>query len=301
VKVWLPFSDAAQQLEEVPPGADIDEYDGEGAEPASIDEVEFYVLPYTGGPHTVDIAARMPSLRIMQTLTAGVDHVRGQVPDGVVLCNARGVHDASTAELAVTLMLAALRQVPQFVRAQERGEWVSTSTPALADKTVLIVGYGSIGAAVERRLDGFEVELLRVARSRRDGVAELAELPDLVPRADVVILTVPLSAQTRGMVDAPFLARMRAGALLVNIARGAVVDTDALLAELSTGRLRAALDVTDPEPLPADHPLWRAAGLLLTPHVGGNTSAFMPRALRLVREQLQRYATGEQLANIVEG
>jgi phosphoglycerate dehydrogenase-like enzyme len=102
------------------------------------------------------------------------------------------------------------------------------------------------------------------------------------------------------MVDAAFLARMRDGALLVNVARGAVVDTDALLGELSTGRLQAALDVTDPEPLPADHPLWRAPGLLLTPHVGGNTSAFLPRALRLVREQLRRHVAGEPLANIVD-
>jgi phosphoglycerate dehydrogenase-like enzyme len=300
VKAWLPFADAAQQLGEVPPGVDIDVYDGEGAEPASIDDVEFYVLPYTGGPHTVDIAARMPRLQIMQTLTAGVDHVLGQAPDGVTLCNARGVHDASTAELALTLMLAALRQVPEFVRAQQRAEWVVESTPALADKSVLIVGYGSIGAAVEHRLAGFEVTLLRVARSSRDGVAGLDELPDLLPQADVVVLTVPLSTQTRGMVDAAFLARMRDGALLVNVARGAVVDTDALLGELSTGRLQAALDVTDPEPLPADHPLWRAPGLLLTPHVGGNTSAFLPRALRLVREQLRRHVAGEPLANIVD-
>jgi phosphoglycerate dehydrogenase-like enzyme len=153
---------------------------------------------------------------------------------------------------------------------------------------------------VEHRLAGFEVTLLRVARSSRDGVAGLDELPDLLPQADVVVLTVPLSTQTRGMVDAAFLARMRDGALLVNVARGAVVDTDALLDELSTGRLQAALDVTDPEPLPADHPLWRAPGLLLTPHVGGNTSAFLPRALRLVREQLRRHVAGEPLANIVD-
>ncbi|MGH8828383.1 MAG: 2-hydroxyacid dehydrogenase, partial [Jiangellaceae bacterium] len=219
--------------------------------------------------------------------------------DGIQLCNARGVHDASTAELAVTLTLAAMRGVPEFVRAQDRGRWSPSWRESLADKTVLIVGYGAIGRAVEARLAGFECDVLRVARTARDGVAGYEALPELLGRADVVMLIVPLTDLTRGMVDASFLASMRDGALLVNMARGGVVDTEALLAELTARRLRAALDVTDPEPLPADHPLWRAPGLLISPHTGGLSSAFEPRAQRLVRSQLERLAAGDQLANVV--
>jgi phosphoglycerate dehydrogenase-like enzyme len=166
---------------------------------------------------------------------------------------------------------------------------------------VLLVGYGAIGEAIEARLRPFEVEVVRVARRGRDGVHPIAELPRLLPDADVVILIVPLTAETRGLVDADFLARMKDGALLVNVARGPVVDTDALLAELTSGRLSAAVDVTDPEPLPADHPLWDAPNLLVSPHVGGASSAMWPRAHRLVRDQLHRFADGEPLANVMEG
>jgi phosphoglycerate dehydrogenase-like enzyme len=171
----------------------------------------------------------------------------------------------------------------------------------LADRTVLIVGFGSVGAAVEARLAGFECTVLRVARRERDGVADMSALPDLLPRADVVVLTVPMTDETAGLVDKAFLASMPDGALLVNVARGPVVVTDALLAELETGRLLAALDVTDPEPLPPGHPLWSAPGLLLSPHVGGNTSAFLPRARRLVAEQVRRCSSGETLLNVISG
>jgi phosphoglycerate dehydrogenase-like enzyme len=258
-------------------------------------------MPYTFSQPTVEVISRMPALRVVQTLTAGVDHVRPYIPEGVTLCNARGVHDASTAELAVTLTLASLRGIPDFVRGQDAGEWRFGFYPALADRTVLIVGYGAVGAAVERRLEGFEVTVLRAARRARDGVADMAAVPDLLPLADVVILVVPMTDLTRGMVDAPFLAAMKDGALLVNMARGPVVDTPALLAEVSSGRLRAALDVTDPEPLPPDHPLRRAPGVLISPHVGGNSTAFLPRALRLVRDQMYRYAKGEPLEHVIHG
>ena len=174
---------------------------------------------------------------------------------------------------------------------------------------MLIVGYGAIGAALEARLTPFEVEVVRVARSARPGgqgpevtgpvVYGVAELPALLPDADVVVLLVPLTDATRGLVDADFLARMKPGALLVNVARGAVVDTDALLVALNEGRITAALDVTDPEPLPPDHPLWSAPGVLVSPHVGGASSAMWPRAYRVVREQLDRFAAGEPLANVV--
>jgi phosphoglycerate dehydrogenase-like enzyme len=249
----------------------------------------------------------MVHLDVIQTLTAGVDDILANlssIAPGVRLCNARGVHDASTAELALTLILASLRGIPDYVTAQQAGHWADAFRPALADRSVLIVGYGAIGAAVEDRLVPFEVaRVARVARSaratERGPVHPLADLPALLPDADVVVIATPLDDSTRGLVDADFLARMKDGALLVNVARGAVVDTKALLAELDTGRITAALDVTDPEPLPPGHPLWRAPGVLITPHVGGPSSAFAPRAKRLIVSQLSRYAAGEPLDNVI--
>lgn len=299
LRVWVPFADWVERVSSAADGVEVDVYDGAGEPPGSIGAVELYVLPYMVGPGPARLMSAMPSLRVAQTLTAGVDDVRPLVPAGVTLCNARGVHDASTAELAVALMLASLRGIPDFVRNAEHGRWDGNRRDSLADRTVLIVGYGSVGEAVERRLAGFECDVRRVARSARDGVEPFAALPELLPGADVVVLTVPMTDETRGMVDARFLARMRDGALLVNVARGPVVRTDDLLAEVTTGRLRAALDVTDPEPLPPDHPLWSSPGVLVSPHVGGNTTAFRPRALRLVVDQVRRYAAGEPLANVI--
>lgn len=301
--VLLPY-DAWRSELALPAGLDVDVWDGVADPPASVADVRFYVLPYMAGSEPARLMARMPSLEVAQTLTAGVDDVRPHVPAGVTLCNARGVHDASTAELALALVLASLRGIPDFVRDAAHGGWDGRRRDALADRTVLVVGHGSVGQAVERRLLPFECRVLRVARSARttpDGqrVAGMDELPALLPDADVVVLTVPMTDQTRGLVDAGFLARMRDGALLVNVARGPVVRTDDLVAEVSTGRLRAALDVTDPEPLPAGHPLWSAPGVLVSPHVGGNTSAFLPRAARLVEAQLQRWAAGEPLAHVI--
>ncbi|WP_371483042.1 2-hydroxyacid dehydrogenase [Kitasatospora sp. NBC_00315] len=287
------------------PGVAAELWDGRGEGPPRrvLDEVEFFVVPYTFASAAVPLLARMPRLRIVQSLSAGVEGLLPAVPPGAALCNARGVHDASTAELALTLILSSLRGLPGFVRAQDAGAWQGGSFASLADRTVLVVGHGSIGAAVEERLVPFECEVLRVARSARTAargpVHALADLPALLPRADVVVLTVPLTDGTRGLVDAAFLAAMKDGALLVNVARGAVVDTTALLAELRGGRLSAALDVTDPEPLPAGHPLWQAPGTLITPHVGGNSSAFLPRALRLIRAQLERFLAGEPPRNVV--
>jgi phosphoglycerate dehydrogenase-like enzyme len=299
VRVWLP--EPPEVYDGLPDGLTIDVYDGTGEPPASLGEVEFYVTPYLGPRHTVELIRSMPALKVVQTLTAGVEHVTPYLPDGVTLCNARGVHDASTAELAVGLILASLRGIPDFVRAQDAGEWVGGRREALADKRVLILGAGSIAQALRRRLTPFECDVTCVARTARDGVAGVDQLPELLPQADVVVLLVPLTDETRGLVDAKFLAQMKDGALLVNVARGQVVDTEALVAELASGRLRAALDVTDPEPLPKGHPLWSAPGVLISPHVGGNTSAFLPRGRRLVSAQLRRYVAGEPLANVVAG
>ena len=275
-------------------------YDG-GEYPSAdiLDQVDFYVPPYMGPGRDLDLIPHLPALAVLQTLTAGVDHVLARVPAGVLLCNAAGVHDASTAELAVGLLLASLRGLDVAARDQLTGSWRPQRRTALADLRVVVVGFGGVGRAIARRLAPFEVEVVAVARTARAGVVPMAELAIVLPEADAVLLAVPLTAQTRGLVDAEFLARMKNGAVLVNVARGPVVDTDALLVELMTGRLTAALDVTDPEPLAPEHPLWRAPGVLISPHVGGNTTAFQPRGRALVIEQLRRFRAGEPLANVI--
>ncbi|MFI2074598.1 MULTISPECIES: 2-hydroxyacid dehydrogenase [Streptomyces] len=303
---WLPIE--PEEIEGLPEGLRYAHWNGGPDYPTDPAECSFYCVPYLKG---TAVSARplpeMSRLRVVQTLTAGVDDILPAVPllpSGTLLCNARGLHDASTAELALALTLAALRDIPGFVRAQDAGEWRQEFRPALADKSVLIVGYGSIGAAIEDRLVPFEcARVVRVARSprttARGPVHPVAALPQLLPDADVVILATPLTDETRHLADAAFLGRMKDGALLVNIARGAVVDTEALLTELERGRLRAALDVTDPEPLPAGHPLWKAPGALITPHVGGPSSAYLPRAKALLRDQLARFVLDEPLRNVV--
>jgi phosphoglycerate dehydrogenase-like enzyme len=245
--------------------------------------------------------SQMPRLRVVQTLTAGFDRVRPHVPPGAVLCNARGVHDASTAEWIVAAILASVRELRFFAAEQAAGRWSYRFTGSLAGKTVLIVGYGSIGKAVERRLGGFEVRVRKVARSARDGVSPASELPRLLPEADVVILLMPATSETVGTVDSAFLGRMKNGALLVNAARGSVVVTDDLVAELTSGRLSAALDVTDPEPLPPGHPLWSLPNALITPHVGASTPFSAEVAVTFVRDQVQRYLAGQPLVNVITG
>lgn len=280
------------------------ELDERGVLPDEVFErVDFYVRAYYAGVPEGELIARMPNLRVLQTLTAGVDDVLPYLPAGVTLCNAAGVHDASTAELTVGLMLAMQRGLHEYRDRQHRGEWEHEFRPALADSRVLIIGAGHIATAIAKRLAPFEVQVDRIGRSARTDalgqVHDLSALPALLPQADIVSLIVPLTAETRHLVDARFLAAMKPGALLVNTARGAIVDTEALLRALHDGRVRAALDVTDPEPLPTDHPLWRAPNCLITPHVGGDTAAFIPRAKALVAAQVQRWLDGQPLANIV--
>jgi phosphoglycerate dehydrogenase-like enzyme len=308
--VWLPIP--PDEIEGLPEGPNYLLWDGgESGDqefPGDPGDCAVYVVPYMKRqPVKVRPLEHMRNLQVIQTLTAGVDDITSRLSSivpGVRLCNARGVHEASTAELTLTLILASLRGVPDFVRAQDREEWRGGFRPALADKSVLIVGYGSIGSAIEDRLVPFEVaRVARVARSQRTTargpVHPLTELPSLLPDADVVVLSTPLTETTRHLVDADFLARMKDGALLVNVARGPVVDTKALLAELDSGRLTAALDVTDPEPLPPGHPLWHAPGVLVSPHVGGPTSAFLPRAKRLLVDQLSHFVNREPLRNVI--
>ncbi|HEY0401976.1 MAG TPA: 2-hydroxyacid dehydrogenase [Blastococcus sp.] len=259
-------------------------------------------VPRAGGAVIPDngFLEGLPRLQLVQLLSAGAEWFVGRLPKGVLLCNARGAHTPSTAEWAVTATLAAQRGIPYFVREQDAGRWSSATFSSLVGARVLVVGAGDIGTTIGRMLAGFDVELTYVARTARDGVRSTAELPQLLPHADVVILIVPVTPETTGMVDARFLAAMAHGALLVNAARGVVVDTDALLAELTAGRLRAALDVTDPEPLPAGHPLWSAPGLLLTPHVAGAVPETNARAAAAVTDQLARVLAGEPLVNLVD-
>ena len=257
----------------------------------------FYVPAYMAGEWAMTAMADMPLLEVCQLPTAGYEHALMHLPPGVTLCNAAGVHDTSTAELAVGLILARLRRIDDGARAMSSGQFLHGRFEALADKHVVIIGAGGIGRAVARRLEGFECHVTLVARTSRDGVRAREDLPDLLPVADVVVLAVPLDDTTRGLVDATFLKRMKDGSLLVNVARGAVADTDALLAE--AGRLQFALDVTDPEPLPSGHPLWLSPGVLISPHIGGNTSAFLPRVARLVDEQARRWISGESVLHVI--
>lgn len=304
---WVPYADHAEaerRLGPIPPGVDLDFYRADGdAFPGTIAEVAFYVLPYMKGAATLEKSADMPKLRVVQTLTAGYDEFLPLLPAAATLCNAAGLHDASTAELALALALASGRHLDSYARAQSAGAWRQIWGRSLADQHVLIVGYGHIGQAIERRLQGFEVaSITRVARHGRSGpprVHPIEDLHRLLPQADVAFLIAPSTPETEHLISARELKLLPDQALLVNVARGKLIDTGALLAELSTGRIRAALDVTDPEPLPADHPLWRQPGVLISPHVGGASSAFGPRADRLIASQLARFAAGEPLANVV--
>jgi phosphoglycerate dehydrogenase-like enzyme len=285
-------------------GVEVVQWDLSGEAPHQ-DEITFVVPPYLGSPGWERLG-KLPALRAVQLLSAGYDNVLAALPPGVLLANAAGVHDASTAELAVTLTLSSLRGIPEFVVAQGRSQWLpSENRQSLADKKVLILGYGGIGVAIARRLSGFEATLTAVATRARAGddlvpsVHGVEELPSLLPEQDVVILIVPLSDSTDGLVDRDFLASMREGSLLVNVSRGKVVDTGALVEATRSGRIRAALDVTDPEPLPPEHPLWQMPGVLISPHVGGASSAFAPRAVALLREQIAAFAGERPLRNVV--
>jgi phosphoglycerate dehydrogenase-like enzyme len=296
--ICLPDAQAVRLVGELPDSARLVAWNGQGPAP---DEVEFWVPAYMFADTARRDAAlaAMPTLQVIQLVSAGAEVWAGHAPPGVLLCDGRGIHGGSTAEWVMTAILSVLREFPRFVRDQDAHQWESRITDELADKRVLVVGAGDLGENVARRLRAFDASPTMVARHGRDGVHGVSELPRLLPDADVVVLVVPLTAETTGLADAAFLAAMADGALLVNAARGPVVVTDALVAELASRRLRAALDVTDPEPPPADHPLWTAPNLLMTPHVGGRVVGFPQRAYRLVREQILRYVAGEPLINVV--
>lgn len=300
--ILVPWHEPATHLGDLPSGWRYETFavDDDGP-PAHLDpaDVTFYVPAYTFDPKVFDVIRELPSLVTVQVLTAGYEHVLPYLPDHVQLANARGVHDASTAELAVALILASQRELDLDARAMTTSTWLVGATRALADSTVLIVGAGSIGEALARRLTGFECEVVKVASRARSGVHGIDELPTLLPTADIVVLLVPLTPQTQGLLGAAEFGLCKPGALIVNVARGKVVDTDALVEACRSGRIRAAVDVTDPEPLPPEHPLWTTPGVLISPHRGGASAAFLPRARALVAAQVARVVAGEAPEHLI--
>jgi phosphoglycerate dehydrogenase-like enzyme len=269
-------------------------------------DIELLVLAFEFGNDVPALFERLPGLKVVQAFSAGVDWLLPLIPPGVVLCSAVGVHDASVSEWVVAAILAMRRRLPEFGELQQRAEWnreiatqrASDPVDDLEGKNVLVMGHGSIGRALAARLAPFGARVFGIAQRPRPGVEPAEALPRLLPEADVVVDLLPLKPDTEHFVDAKFLAQMKPGALFVNAGRGRTVDTDALLNALRSGKIRAALDVTDPEPLPSDHPLWRAPNVLITPHVGGTVAGMEARAYRFAGEQIRRYAAGEPLLGV---
>ncbi len=274
--------------------------DSEDGDRGKLDDVTFYCLPYMGDAASVALIGAMPSLAVVQSQSIGVDELRDAVPAGVTLCSGREIgHEDGTADLAVTLILASLRQLPRFAAQQAQRSWQHVRTESLAGKRVLLVGYGAIGRAIEQRLLPFGATISRVSRTARDGVAPLDQLPALAAQTDVLVGCIALAPETERLINAKILGALPDGALFVNVARGAIVDSAALVSELRGGRLRAALDVIDTEPLPADRAEWVLPGVLITPHIGGDTTDFAGRVPGFVAAQAARHLAGEPLLNVV--
>lgn len=300
--VSVPTEELAADLGELPAGVELVVWPMDAAAPR--ERFDMVVPPYMSMARVLE---RLEGIEVglVQGQSIGYDGVADILPNGLVFANAASVHETSTAELAVGLAIAAQRRIDAFAVDTAAGRWAPVFAQSLADRRVLLLGYGGVGKAVAARLAPFEVELTAVASRARDedGVAVhgVDELPDLLPRAEIVIVTLPGGDATKGIVDDAFLSALPDGALLVNVGRGTLVDTDALVDHVRRGRIRAALDVTDPEPLPEGHPLWGLPGVLIAPHVGGASSAMRPRVARLVRAQIERLAAGEPPINVVLG
>jgi len=308
ITVTLPDDEGLREAAGEVPGAQILAWNLDGPPPA--EAIDIVVAPYTGGGAPLENLALAEHVRLLQWQSIGYDRVPAAFVAGIPVANAASVHEVATSELAVTLALAAQREVPHYVRQGLEGVWKAKFSPGLADRRVLLIGYGGIGKRIEARLAGFEVEITRVARTAREAmnlagesvqVFGLESLHERLAEADVVMIAVPLTDGTTKLLDAAALAALPDGALIVNVARGRVIDTDALLAELQSGRLRAALDVVDPEPLPVGHPLWGAPNTLVVPHVGGESEAFLPRISALIRRQIVHLQRGETPENLVLG
>ena len=269
------------------------------------------------------IVPHLRGVKLVLSMMAGTEWIPGAMGPHVTICNARGAHNISTAEWTVSAILGMLKHFQLFLDVQRSGEWkrrfeavkeyegITGDTrehyppvmlEELTGKTVLLVGYGSIGKEIERMLEPFHVDLIRVARTTRENpkVHAVSELDSVIPQAQVVVLILPSTAESRGLIGARQFALMKQGTLLVNAARGPVVNTDALVEALQSERIRAALDVTDPEPLPDGHPLWKCPNLLITPHVGASSPEFARRSLKVAADELRRYMAGEPLLNVVQ-
>jgi phosphoglycerate dehydrogenase-like enzyme len=274
-------------------------YAAGAALPDAVAAAEVLVVGWGRADPWIGLAARLPRLRLVQTLSAGTEQWEGRLPEGVGLSNARGAHGGTTAEWVLAALLAIHRELPRCVIDQQTGHWRRRLTQTLAGKRILVLGAGDLATQIVRRLMPFEATATLVGRHPRPGVHGPDELAGLAPQHDALVIVVPLTEETRGLVGAGLLARLPAGAVVVNAARGPVVDTDALLAELRRGRLRAALDVTDPEPLPPEHPLWQAPGVLISPHLGGATEDVLPRAWAVAGAQIAQVAAGRLPGNLV--
>jgi phosphoglycerate dehydrogenase-like enzyme len=299
VNLWIADRPGSEAIGKLPEGVALSRIPREGELPPATADAEFLV-PGAGDSRIAELLPRMRALRVIQTLSAGVDQLLPIVPPGVTLCDAAGTRNAAVAEWVVAAILASTKRLPELRDSQRERRWERQRSHELAGATVMILGYGAIGTATERRLEPFDVELIRVARRARAGVHAVEDLGGLLPLADVVVVLLPLTPETTGLLDAERLARLRPGALLVNAARGPILDTRALTDLLQAERVRAALDVTDPEPLPPNDPLWDAPGVLITPHLAGDTPAADRRAFGLVGEQVSRYLRGEPLVNVVK-
>jgi phosphoglycerate dehydrogenase-like enzyme len=299
-RILLPAGEVAEGVHALLPALEFTR-DSEIAPTDDVSAVELYVPPYLAVGPTLAMLPRLTGVRAVQVLTAGVDWIRPSMPADVVLCNARGVHDASTSELALAGILAMTKLIPQFVRLQDQATWGHQRVHGLAGSRAVILGYGAIGKAISRRLEAFDVDVVGVTSSGRDGTLPLTELDDVLAGCQTLILTLPLTAATAGLVDATMLSKLPDAALVVSIGRGPTVDHVALTAELESGRLRAMFDVTDPEPLPADSPLWHLPNVLVTPHVGGDCDLFPRFASALVAGQIERFLAGRPLEHQVTG
>lgn len=270
-------------------------------ESSDLSEITFYMSPYMGGRAALEVTRRMPKLSTFQVPNAGYDDALEFLRPGMLLCNARGIHDASTAELALALAIGVRRGFADFATAQAAGEWRHRRYQSFADSRIAIVGAGSIARTLARYLEPFDVDVVMFSRRGDNGSLSMADFDCRLPSFDIVFLMLPLNSDSRHLFDHRRFALLKPGATLVNVARGEIVDTDALLDALHAGRITAGLDVTSPEPLPADHPLWKAPNCVISPHVGGDSTAFESRGRRLAEEQLRRLAAGEPLLNIVAG
>jgi phosphoglycerate dehydrogenase-like enzyme len=298
MKIWIAHEAGRDYLGPLPDGVEVEVFDG-GDYPSDPSEVALWVPAFSGREPSL-VLADMPNLRVVQLPSAGMETWVPIMPEGVALCDNRGAHTEATAEWVMGAAIASVRGFDVYARRQAERKWAPERSGTLYGKTALIVGAGSIGESVARRFEASGMAVLKIARTARPWVGTLADLPEWLPRADVVVIVVPLTPETEHLVDAGFLARMHDGALLVNAARGRVVDTAALTAEVASGRLRCALDVTEPEPLPADHELWGLEGALITPHVGGAVEGVIERVYPLVGDQIRRLAAGEPLLNTAE-